>query len=106
MRDPVIHSIRHAGAIYSICGTGDAGPSPRQISFPLLSGDEMKCCKKHDCSFGVNSDQRIEAQAEIRDFLRALDSYPAQFAQNAALSFADYFNIVAKNARLGEVGEA
>jgi hypothetical protein len=61
---------------------------------------------KRDRISGVPSNQRIKTQAEIRNFLSALDSYPAQFARDPALSFEDYLFSVALNAKLEEYREA
>jgi hypothetical protein len=40
---------------------------------------------------GARIHQGIELKVEIRDFLDALDAYPAHFARDPSLSFEAYF---------------
>jgi hypothetical protein len=48
---------------------------------------------------GVCSSQCVEARAEVKNFLKALNSYPARFARDPGLSFEDYIFAVVEGTK-------
>jgi hypothetical protein len=64
-------------------------PIPDRLA---ITGADMNDKNRRDRSVPVSATaRRIESEMEIQSFLKALGSYPAQFARDPDLSFEDYF---------------
>ena len=53
---------------------------------------------KFDIAGGMNALRRGDTQREIKDFMRALSSYPERFAHNPCLSFEQHLCRIASTA--------
>ena len=68
-------------------------------------GEEMKG-KRHRAGVAAaaNSDGQSDTQREIRNFMRALNSYPERFADNPYLSFEQYLFSIASTSNVAGEG--